>query len=144
MHPTKFSTGTLVGSEREPRHHDIIPPVRDGWSQIAMMEWELRGESCTDQHPHDEYNYLLAGRLFVEAGGVSVEQAPGTPFVCRQVRSAAIGHPSTRECWRSTGPIQTGMPASLLVLNAWLAGRNFSRWMRPEGVRQPRFLRLVG
>jgi hypothetical protein len=35
----------------------------------AIMIWELRGESCTDQHPHSEYAYVLEGQLLVESGG---------------------------------------------------------------------------
>lgn len=88
MQPTKFATAALVGSENEPRHHDLISPVDAGWSQIAMMEWELRAESWTDQHPHDEYNYVLDGRLLVEAGGVRVELDRGEAV---RVPAGAVG-----------------------------------------------------
>ena len=37
------------------------------------MEWELKGESWTDWHPHIEYNFVIDGQLFVESGGVTVE-----------------------------------------------------------------------
>ncbi len=41
------------------------------------MEWELRGESWTDEHPHDEFNYVLEGRLFVACDGETVEAVTG-------------------------------------------------------------------
>ncbi len=130
MHPTKFPTGTLIGPEREPRHHDIIPPVRDGWSQIAMMEWELRGESWTDQHPHDEYNYLLAGRLFVEAGGVAVELGPGDVV---RVPAGAVGRywaPQHARMLAIYGPNPDGHASEALGLER-LAGHSRLTQRRP-------------
>lgn len=41
------------------------------------MEWELRGESWTDEHPHDEFNYVLEGHLFVACDGETVEAVTG-------------------------------------------------------------------
>ncbi len=41
------------------------------------MEWELRGESWTDEHPHDEFNYVLEGHLFVACHGETVEATTG-------------------------------------------------------------------
>ncbi|MFF5363781.1 cupin domain-containing protein [Streptomyces scabiei] len=41
------------------------------------MEWELRGESWTDEHPHDELNYVLKGHLFVRCDGETTDVRTG-------------------------------------------------------------------
>lgn len=74
--PTKFSRAELSGVNR-PKCRVIMPPVPGGWSEPAMFEWELTGESWTDEHPHSEYNFVIEGRLFVESGGVTVEAHSG-------------------------------------------------------------------
>src|SRR6202041_1874436 len=75
--PTKFGR-TGFGEERSgPKCRAIIPPAKGGWSEPALFEWELRGEAWTDEHPHSEYNYVIDGQLFVEAGGVTVEAGAG-------------------------------------------------------------------
>ena len=53
-----------------------------------MFEWELRGESWTDEHPHTEYNYVIEGQLFVESGGVTVHAQAGDTV---EVPAGAIG-----------------------------------------------------
>jgi mannose-6-phosphate isomerase-like protein (cupin superfamily) len=74
--PTKFPRGPF--SERdEPKCRVILPPAPGGWSEPVLFEWELTAESWTDEHPHSEYNYVIEGRLFVEAGGVTVEAQAG-------------------------------------------------------------------
>ena len=40
------------------------------WTQPVMTEWELRGAQWTDEHPYDEFNYVLDGELHVECEGV--------------------------------------------------------------------------
>jgi hypothetical protein len=60
-----------------PKCRDIIGPRPGGWTEPAIMEWELRAESWSDWHPHVEYNFVLEGRLFVESGGVTVEARSG-------------------------------------------------------------------
>jgi quercetin dioxygenase-like cupin family protein len=60
-----------------PRCRDIVAPQPGGWTEPAIMEWELTAESWADWHPHAEYNYVIAGTLFVESGGVTVEAHAG-------------------------------------------------------------------
>lgn len=72
--PTKFS-GTELSAVERPKCRVIVPPAHS--PEPALFEWELTGESWTDQHPHTEYNYVIEGHLFVEAGGVTVEAHPG-------------------------------------------------------------------
>jgi mannose-6-phosphate isomerase-like protein (cupin superfamily) len=74
--PTKFSRTDLTGHDK-PRCRVIMPPVQGGWSEPALFEWELTGESWTDLHPHSEYNFVIEGQLFVESGGVTVEAHTG-------------------------------------------------------------------
>ncbi len=33
------------------------------------MEWELAAAQWTDEHPYDEYNFVLEGELHVETNG---------------------------------------------------------------------------
>ena len=74
--PTKFSRTELLGRD-EPKCRVIIPPLKSGWSEPVLFEWELTAESWTDQHPHSEYNFVIEGQLFVESGGVTVEAQAG-------------------------------------------------------------------
>jgi mannose-6-phosphate isomerase-like protein (cupin superfamily) len=74
--PTKFARGDLTGQDR-PKCRVIMPPLKGGWSEPAMFEWELNAESWTDEHPHSEYNFVIEGQLFVESGGVTIEAQTG-------------------------------------------------------------------
>jgi ethanolamine utilization protein EutQ (cupin superfamily) len=74
--PTLYARADLAGRDG-PGCRDIIAAQPGGWTEPAIMEWELRAESWTDWHPHVEYNYVLDGQLFVESGGVTVEARSG-------------------------------------------------------------------
>ena len=111
--PTKFPRGELQGRD-EPRCRIIMAPVRGGWSEPALFEWELTAESWTDQHPHSEYNFVIEGQLFVESGGVTVEAragdvvrvppgAVGRYWAPKFARLLAIYGPSRGEPSRSLG-----------------------------------------
>lgn len=71
-----------------PKCRAIRPPVAGGWTEPALFEWELAGESWTDEHPHTEYNFVIEGKLFVESGGATVEAHAGD-VVC--VPAGAVG-----------------------------------------------------
>ena len=85
--PTKFPSAELSEHDR-PRCRVIIPPAEGGWSEPALFEWELKAESWTDEHPHCEYNFVIEGQLFVEAGGLTVEAFAGDVV---QVPAGAVG-----------------------------------------------------
>jgi len=74
--PEVFPKNTFA-EDRAPRCRTIIAPLKDGWPEIAMFEWELSSESWTDRHPHSEYNFVIEGHLFVQSGGVTVEARTG-------------------------------------------------------------------
>jgi mannose-6-phosphate isomerase-like protein (cupin superfamily) len=74
--PIKISRTELTGDD-QPKCRVIMPPRQGGWSEPALFEWELKGESWTDEHPHTEYNFVIEGQLFVESGGVTVEARAG-------------------------------------------------------------------
>jgi ethanolamine utilization protein EutQ (cupin superfamily) len=38
----------------------------------VITEWELTGAQWVDQHPYDEFNFVLEGELHVESEGASV------------------------------------------------------------------------
>jgi uncharacterized cupin superfamily protein len=74
--PTKFPRMSLSGNDK-PRCRAIIPPSPEGWSEPVIHEWELVAETWSDWHPHTEYNFVIEGQLFVEAGGTTVEATAG-------------------------------------------------------------------
>jgi mannose-6-phosphate isomerase-like protein (cupin superfamily) len=114
MHaPTKFSRTEMAGKDK-PKCRAIIPPSPGGWAEPALFEWELAGESFSDQHPHSEYNFVIEGQLFVESGGVTVEAhagdvvrvpagAAGRYWAPKYARLLAIYGPSQGEPSRSLG-----------------------------------------
>ena len=75
--PKKFSRTDLSENGNKPKCRVIVPPVKGGWSEPRLFEWELTAESWADQHPHSEYNFVIEGQLFVESGGVVVEAHAG-------------------------------------------------------------------
>lgn len=75
--PRKYPKAEFVPRSGLPNCRPIIAPAPEGWTEPALFEWELRGEAWTDEHPHSEYNYVIEGQLFVEAGGVTVEAGAG-------------------------------------------------------------------
>ncbi|MBK3642544.1 cupin domain-containing protein [Streptomyces sp. MBT33] len=77
MAPQRYPAGPLVRREGLPSGHAFVPPGQGPRPGVALMEWELRGESWTDEHPHDEFNYVLEGRLFVACDGETVEAGTG-------------------------------------------------------------------
>jgi mannose-6-phosphate isomerase-like protein (cupin superfamily) len=86
--PTKYPKGGFVARSGLPNCRSIVAPAPGGWTEPALFEWELRAESWTDEHPHTEYNYVIEGLLFVEAGGVTVEAGAGDTI---QVPPGAVG-----------------------------------------------------
>jgi len=47
------------------------------WTAPVLMEWELTQAQWTDQHPYDEFNFVLEGELHVESDGERVIARPG-------------------------------------------------------------------
>ena len=74
--PTKYPRTEWRAADA-PKCRVITPTERGGRSEPALFEWELTAESWTDEHPHSEYNFVIEGQLFVEAGGVTVEAQAG-------------------------------------------------------------------
>jgi len=101
--PTKFSRTDLSGHDK-PKCRVIVPPLKGGWSEPAVFEWELTAESWTDEHPHSEYNFVIEGQLFVESGGVTLEAQTATSCGFPPARSAGIGRQSMPACLPSMGP----------------------------------------
>jgi mannose-6-phosphate isomerase-like protein (cupin superfamily) len=105
--PTKFDQSVLIGVDK-PKCRFITPMPSGSWSEPVIGEWDLRGESWTDLHPHSEYAIVLEGHLFVESGGVTVDARagdavrvpPGTPgryFAPEYARMIFIYGPSAGE-----------------------------------------------
>jgi quercetin dioxygenase-like cupin family protein len=85
--PTKYSRTEWSGRDA-PKCRVITPTAQGGRSEPALFEWELTAESWTDEHPHSEYNFVIEGQLFVEAGGVTVEAQTGDVV---RVPAGAVG-----------------------------------------------------
>ena len=111
--PTIFLRTELTGHD-QPKCRLVTPPEHGSWSEPVLFEWELTAESWTDQHPHSEYNFVIEGQLFVEAGGVTVEAqagdvvrvppgAVGRYWAPTYARLLAIYGPSKGEPSRSLG-----------------------------------------
>ncbi len=72
MAPRVYPKAELEEEHLGQRGRWIIPPPKDGWTEVVMGEWELTGVGWDDEHPNSETNYILAGELHVEAGGETV------------------------------------------------------------------------
>ncbi|WP_340378221.1 cupin domain-containing protein [Streptomyces sp. SS7] len=75
------------------------------------MEWELRGESRTDEHPHDELHYVLQGHLFVRCDGETTDVSAGDLVL---VPAGAVGTYWAPRCARMLavyGPAPQGRPS---------------------------------
>lgn len=77
MRPEKYPAGPLLDQEGGARHRWVNKPDGPAWSSVLFSEWELTAASWTDEHVHDEFNYVIEGRLLVETGGVTIEAAAG-------------------------------------------------------------------
>jgi uncharacterized cupin superfamily protein len=60
-----------------PRGRVVLAPDPTRPSAPAVFEWELRVEEWADEHPHDEYVYVLEGELHVTVDGTTVVARPG-------------------------------------------------------------------
>ena len=54
----------------------IVAPERDP-AGPAFFEWELRGQEWSDEHPHDEYVFVLEGELHVTVDAATVVATSG-------------------------------------------------------------------
>jgi len=110
--PTLFPRTDLTG-DGEPKCRVIVPPVEGGWSEPVLFEWELMGESWTDQHPHSEFNFVIEGQLFVECRGVTIEARAGDVV---HVPAESVGRywaPSYARLLAIYGPSKGGASSSL-------------------------------
>jgi mannose-6-phosphate isomerase-like protein (cupin superfamily) len=92
----------------------IIPAPAEGWPQLALGEWELRGGEFGDRHPHDEVNYVLDGRLIVECDGERVEAGPGDVVRVPAGHAAYYSAPGYARMLFIYGPNPRGAPAETL------------------------------
>lgn len=94
------------------------------WTEPVIMEWELTAAQWIDEHPHDEFNYVLEGELHVESEGeVAIARvgdvvrvlahSRGRYFAPQYARMLSVydhnprGEPTTIIGLESTGPDQT-------------------------------------
>lgn len=55
----------------------VLAPGPDP-SAPAFYEWRLDAQSWSDEHPHDEYVFVIDGELHVTAAGRTVVAGPGS------------------------------------------------------------------
>jgi mannose-6-phosphate isomerase-like protein (cupin superfamily) len=87
------------------------------------MEWELTAQSWSDEHPHDEYNYVLDGVLVVTCDGATVEVTAGSVV---RVPAGATGHyaaPVHARMLAIYGPNPQGQPSAVHGLSHLAGGR---------------------
>ncbi|HEY7858924.1 MAG TPA: cupin domain-containing protein [Candidatus Nanopelagicales bacterium] len=87
----------------------IIAPTADGWADMVLSEWELQRSGWTDQHPHDETNFVIAGELHIECDGHEVVLGPGD---CARVPAGSVGRywaPDFARMLAVYGPNPTGI-----------------------------------
>lgn len=75
--PRVYEATALQARADRPTGRAIVPPDHDP-NGPAFFEWELRAQSWSDTHPHDEWVYVLEGELCVEADGRAVTGGVGT------------------------------------------------------------------
>jgi mannose-6-phosphate isomerase-like protein (cupin superfamily) len=105
-------SGVSDGSGRTCR--PIIPARGSGWPQLAMGEWSLDRAEWTDEHPFDEVNYVLEGRLVVDCGGETFEAGPGEVI---QVLAGSTAHYHAPEHARMVyvyGPNPSGQESKVM------------------------------
>lgn len=89
----------------------ILPPRKEGWTQLAMGEWELVGSGFGDCHPHDEVTYVLAGELRVQTAQGSVVAAAGDVVRVPANEPAWYFAPEYARMLYIYGPNPSGQPA---------------------------------
>jgi mannose-6-phosphate isomerase-like protein (cupin superfamily) len=113
MPPELYPAGPLTALPDRPHSHAFIAPTPAGWTQVALMEWELTAESWSDEHPHDEYNYVLDGLLLVTCDGQTVEVPAGSVV---RVPAGTTGHyaaPTHARMLAIYGPNPQGRPSAV-------------------------------
>jgi mannose-6-phosphate isomerase-like protein (cupin superfamily) len=115
MGPVVHTRGELCG---DPRSYAVVPPDPRGWTSVAIMEWELSGQEWVDQHPHAEFNYVLEGTLFVEAGGETVEVPAGSVVEVRGGVRGRYWAPVHARMLAIYGPNPDGAPSIVIGLRS--------------------------
>jgi uncharacterized cupin superfamily protein len=116
MSVSKFTAHPLARRGAGPSGHPLVPAAAGVGSDLVITEWELRGESWTDRHPHTEYNYVLDGVLFVESEGNTVEAHRGDVVL---VGAGTVGRywaPDYARLLAVYGPNPTGAPSEVVGL----------------------------
>ncbi|MEV0743131.1 cupin domain-containing protein [Streptomyces sp. NPDC050549] len=123
----KYASSPLVRREGRPKGHAFVPPGEGPRPGVALMEWELRGESWTDEHPHDEFNYVLEGHLFVACDGETVEAVTGDVV---RVPAGSVGRywaPEHARMLAVYGPNPQGLESRVHAFTRWETPADDSR-----------------
>jgi quercetin dioxygenase-like cupin family protein len=116
--PELYPAGPLTSRPGRPRSHAFIAPRTEGWSQVALMEWELTGETWSDEHPHDEYNYVLDGLLLVTCDGQTVEVPAGSAVRVPAGTTGRYSAPTHARMLAVYGPNPEGAASTVHGLSA--------------------------
>ncbi len=122
-------TGPSVpGASCEP----IIDSPEKGWPQLALGLWELREASFADEHPFDEVNYVLEGRLVVECEGEVLELGPGETVQVSAGSAACYRAPGYARMLYVYGPNPDGRSSRVLdTLSGHEAEAGLAAWPAP-------------
>jgi mannose-6-phosphate isomerase-like protein (cupin superfamily) len=113
--PIVYPSGERTGPTRS---HAFIPPAPAGWDSIALAEWELVGQEWEDQHPHDEFNYVLEGTLFVSCDEETVEAPAGSVVYVPAEATGRYWAPERARMLAIYGPNPHGRPTRIGGLRA--------------------------
>lgn len=116
MPVSKYAGRPLTRRPGRPGGHALVAPSADGWADIAMTEWELRGEEWTDKHPHSEYNYVLEGTVFVESEGETVQAHPGDVVLVSPGSVGRYSAPTYARLLAVYGPNPAAQPSEIMGL----------------------------
>jgi mannose-6-phosphate isomerase-like protein (cupin superfamily) len=123
MPPTVFHGA----ARRGPTHsRAFIPPNAGGWSGVALMEWELTAQEWIDEHPHDEFNYVLEGTLMVSCDGETVQVAQGEVVRVPAGSRGRYWAPEHARMLAVYGPNPDAEPSTIVGLRSLDAGPDAS------------------
>lgn len=119
MPPTLFPGGERRGATHS---RAFIPPTPEGWSGVALTEWELTAQEWIDEHPHDEFNYVIEGTLMVSCDGETVQATAGQVVLVPAGSRGRYWAPDHARMLAIYGPNPRGEPSIRIGLRDLGAG----------------------
>ncbi|ANY09310.1 cupin domain-containing protein [Pseudonocardia sp. HH130630-07] len=113
MAPTVFP-GTTRGGTSTSR--TFVAPAAGGWTGVALTEWQLTAQEWIDEHPHDEFNYVIEGTLMVSCDDVTVQADAGQVVLVPAGSRGRYWAPGHARMLAVYGPNPEGRPTTIVGL----------------------------